>query len=566
MRKIFSLILLGLLCSIGTTWATDYVLAAGTFSNDKKTSTVSDLDFVFSKAHGGAGQSGYSDYIKFSKASTYTLTLPEGFQLTNINIKGYTNKDGNTNGEITSIGENAQTGKTFPARNDANLATNACITDGYDFAISQTGGSVDIVTANTNQICVLITISGTAPAPVAVDPVFSLSRTSISTLQSAQIKVGTKDGLDGIELSNITYGTSGVVTVDAETGEITPVAAGTTTINFNSSAVANKYNASTGNSLTITVTQPVLVYDAAGLNNQEIILSQANVEANDYLACNSEYWADKGWSAPYNGGFLDMKTNRILSITVKNVSAFEFYLSGSGGRNYFVTVGDADAVEYTQGGTGSGFISSGVIPTGTLEEVVIKIEGGENTLYPVYIKLNPAAVITPSHEYVTYVTENAIDFSGVTGLAAFVATGAIGDAISLQAVTAVPAATPLLLHGTAATEYAVPMVASAAAPAANLLVAGAGEEVSGADKYVLSIQNEQYVFASLASQGVVVPEGKAYLDLSGANAPSVIRIVENATNIMNVDDVENAVKFIENGKLYIKKNGVTYNVVGAVVK
>ena len=35
---------------------------------------------------------------------------------------------------------------------------------------------------------------------------------------------------------------------------------------------------------------------------------------------------------------------------------------------------------------------------------------------------------------------------------------------------------------------------------------------------------------------------------------------------MNVDDVENAVKFMENGKLFIKKNGVIYNAVGAKVK
>ena len=68
--------------------------------------------------------------------------------------------------------------------------------------------------------------------------------------------------------------------------------------------------------------------------------------------------------------------------------------------------------------------------------------------------------------------------------------------------------------------------------------------------------------------GIEVPANKAYMIITGQNAPS-LRIIEannGATNIMNVDDVENAVKFIENGKLYIKKNGVTYDVVGAVVK
>lgn len=88
-----------------------------------------------------------------------------------------------------------------------------------------------------------------------VDPTFSLSKASIGTDETAQIKVTGKDGLDGITLSDITYGTPGIVTVDAS-GVVTPVAAGTTTINFSSSAVDGKYNAKTNNQVPITVTAP----------------------------------------------------------------------------------------------------------------------------------------------------------------------------------------------------------------------------------------------------------------------------------------------------------------------
>ncbi len=88
-----------------------------------------------------------------------------------------------------------------------------------------------------------------------VDPSFSLTKTSIGTDETSQIKVEGKDNLDGITLSNITYGTSGVVTVNETTGVVTPVAVGTTTISFNSSAVTGKYNAGSGN-LSITVTAP----------------------------------------------------------------------------------------------------------------------------------------------------------------------------------------------------------------------------------------------------------------------------------------------------------------------
>ena len=87
------------------------------------------------------------------------------------------------------------------------------------------------------------------------DPVFSLSATSIPSNSTAQIKVGDNDGLDGVTLSNIAYGTDGIVTVNATTGVVTPVTAGTTTITFDTDATV-KYNSSTGNEFTITVTTP----------------------------------------------------------------------------------------------------------------------------------------------------------------------------------------------------------------------------------------------------------------------------------------------------------------------
>ncbi len=85
---------------------------------------------------------------------------------------------------------------------------------------------------------------------VATDPVFSLSKTSINTLMTSQIKVGEKAGLDGLTLSGLTYD-SNVISID-ETGKITPVAAGTSTITF-STAATEKYKASSNNNLTIEV-------------------------------------------------------------------------------------------------------------------------------------------------------------------------------------------------------------------------------------------------------------------------------------------------------------------------
>ena len=70
-------------------------------------------------------------------------------------------------------------------------------------------------------------------------------------------------------------------------------------------------------------------------------------------------------------------------------------------------------------------------------------------------------------------------------------------------------------------------------------------------------------------ENVTIPANKAFIEIveNPSNAP--IRIIEagnNATDIQNIEGAEKAVKFIENGKLYIQKNGVVYDATGAKVK
>lgn len=125
---------------------------------------------------------------------------------------------------------------------NASNPTKIKLSSGANYPSSQSSFYVFSVTVNYE-------------AEGAVDPTFSLSKASIGTDETAQINVGSKTGLDGITLSDITYGTPGIVTVDAS-GVVTPVAAGTTTINFSSSAVDGKYNAKTNNQVPITVTAP----------------------------------------------------------------------------------------------------------------------------------------------------------------------------------------------------------------------------------------------------------------------------------------------------------------------
>ena len=81
--------------------------------------------------------------------------------------------------------------------------------------------------------------------------------------------------------------------------------------------------------------------------------------------------------------------------------------------------------------------------------------------------------------------------------------------------------------------------------------------------YILS-ENK---FHLVAADGVVtVGSTRAYVKAVDPNAAPELRIVENATDIQNVEANEVAVKFIENGKLFIRKDNVVYDATGAVVR
>lgn len=59
---------------------------------------------------------------------------------------------------------------------------------------------------------------------------------------------------------------------------------------------------------------------------------------------------------------------------------------------------------------------------------------------------------------------------------------------------------------------------------------------------------------------------KLTLPTGGAPALRIVVAENDATGVENIEANETAVKFIENGKLFIRKNGVVYDATGAVVK
>lgn len=177
----------------------------------------------------------------------------------------------------------------------------------------------------------------------------------------------------------------------------------------------------------------------------------------------------------------------------------------------------------------------------------------------------------------TYVTTNALNFSGITDVKAYVATAQDGSNVTFTRVEgAVPAKTPLLVKGKTTD---VPVAESADAPEKNLLVAGTGEgvasEAGGKFNFILNDLNGAVGFYHAA--GMTVAADRAYLSLSDNPFPSTksgaklnaIFSDGETTGINNVNENDNesgkifnlagqqmksAVKgiYIKNGKKFVK--------------
>jgi hypothetical protein len=277
MRKIFTLAA-AVLASFSLC-AADYTFSASKFSSDKLTVSIDGQDFKIDKAHGGGGSNSYfegaSEYIKLNANNTYTITLPDGFVLTKINIKGYTNKDSDSNGNLSSVAGVAQTDKTFPARKTTDLISHECIANGYNFDVSQTGGTVAIAFGAGNQVCVLITLTGTAPD--------CTSPTMAWAVEPENGQVGDPDLAAAVSTTpanqTISWASSvpEVATVSAD-GKIHYVGAGITTISASFTYEGDEYCKKT-----VTVRKDIVVpiVSNASEANDKLWYYQDNVPASN---------------------------------------------------------------------------------------------------------------------------------------------------------------------------------------------------------------------------------------------------------------------------------------------
>ena len=187
-----------------------------------------------------------------------------------------------------------------------------------------------------------------------------------------------------------------------------------------------------------------------------------------------------------------------------------------------------------------------------LDEVTGSItftNGGIQTCFVIELDVleDNATATIGSTGWATFVCGAPLDFTGISGVKAYIVTGHSGNAITTTQMTGtVPANTPLLLEGATT---AIPVAASSSTDvSANLLKAGTGAAVSAASgktKYVLSAKEGNAVFKKINATDATVPVGKAYLEFAEEISAPELDIVFNG-DVTGISSIDNGQLTIDN--------------------
>ena len=156
-------------------------------------------------------------------------------------------------------------------------------------------------------------------------------------------------------------------------------------------------------------------------------------------------------------------------------------------------------------------------------------------------------------KWATYCGSNALDFSGVEGLTAFIVTGGADGKLTTTEVSSVPAGTGVLLKG-AAGDYMIPIVASSATDVTGNKLTGVTTQtqIDAEAGYVLMNGSEGVAFYKNAN-AFTVGANTAYL-------PANFDATQGARAFFSFGDDATDIRLIENGEL--KKENSVYDLQG----
>lgn len=287
---------------------------------------------------------------------------------------------------------------------------------------------------------------------------------------------------------------------------------------------------------------------------------------------NAQGLAFKG-EYPFRGTDYKCTQNGILHFitTIPGVLTVDFSDTGNSGDSYerYLNINGSNTEYFTKRtGSGNGRLTVSVaVDAGDIYIKGMKDDGETAAAICVYsLKFTPTAITLGANGYSTY----AADFKyTVSGAEVYKAAYNGSNAVVLTEVVdaVVPANQGIILKGTEGATATITLSNDDASDfTGNGLIGVVAPLAASAGMYVLST-NAGITEFNPCEAGLMIPAHKAYISIP-SNAPAIrIIFAENgATGINELEGAEKAVKFIENGKLYIQKDGVIYDATGAKVK
>ena len=245
-----------------------------------------------------------------------------------------------------------------------------------------------------------------------------------------------------------------------------------------------------------------------------VYLSKEDIANRLYLSVTTDNWQERTIDGTTYNLYNLSSDGRKINIKVSGASFIEVFVYNTNtGRSYKV---NETVVEHG----GARVESSGLIEIPSTEPTVT-IQGTGNAVYPFYVVFYnemPAVPVTiTSCGYATLTSDQALDFSGVEGLTAFIATGIDGDKVKTQAIESAPANTGLILKGEAGATYDIPVfTGNPDDVSANKMVGDAKASITLDDNegYILSKNDGKFHPCSAGT----LAAGKAYLAIAPQSA------------------------------------------------
>ena len=335
-------------------------------------------------------------------------------------------------------------------------------------------------------------------------------------------------------------------------------------INGQSATVAVTYK-SRATLFTQTITSEAATWDWSKVSGKDRAYNEAEPEVysnfDEYTfgdGFNAHAWMIYSSPNMYTSGSL--RLGKIgLKTSVPGTLTVDFSdtgnKSGTGeGTKCYLAVNDVPTQYYTnrQEGTdeNKNHKQTGVVVSVPAGVVTISSSNSYIALYKVVFtpEASPASSVSATLSasgLSSFCSAYALDFTGVTGLKAYVVTAVTSTSVTLTQVDKVPGGTGVILQGTAGETYTIPVAATIPdAPATNKMVGTLNDtNVSANSAYALKDGKFHPVNAG------TIAAGKAYLPASAvpASAPELAIVFDGQTT--GIQGVE-AQKQVENGTFY----------------